>query len=169
MKSKKGLHQWRPQAKRGLQPGVWGWNSQQPGTKGVWGRSPQPPPNFYRFYIKNTLIFTHFFTEKGLAVSAVTMDDAKIFSQLMSTSRNLAKVSENRLQPSLVWKIIAWKLGFSTLLQGQRGRHGTVPPPPPPYVPMVFSSAEFHSSTKIWWRTSAKLLPEDYCICCRQF
>ena len=55
-----------------------------------------PPTIFYRFYIKNTLILTHFFTEKGHAVSAVTMDNAKIFLQLMSTSRNLAKTSESK-------------------------------------------------------------------------
>ena len=51
-----------------------------------WGLSSGgPPTNFYDFHIK-TLILTHFFTEKGYAVSAVTMDNAKIFSQLMCKS-----------------------------------------------------------------------------------
>ena len=39
-----------------------------------------------------TLILAHFFIEKGHAVSAVTIDNAKIFSQLMSKSRSLAKL-----------------------------------------------------------------------------
>ena len=78
--------------------------------------------------MKKTLILAHFFVEKGHAVSAVTIDSAKIFSQLMSESRSLAKLSERRLQSLLVCEIIDCKLGFSTLLQGQRG-HGTVPPP----------------------------------------
>ena len=43
----------------------------------------------------------------------------------MSKSRSLAKISERRLQPLLVWEIINWKLGFSTLLQGKTG-HGNV-------------------------------------------
>ena len=34
------------------------------------------------FDIKKTLILAHFFNEKGHAVSAVTRDDTKIFSQL---------------------------------------------------------------------------------------
>ena len=38
---------------------------------------------FYGFNIKNTH-FSHFFIEKEHAVSAVTMDNAKTFSQLMS-------------------------------------------------------------------------------------
>ena len=44
----------------------------------------------------------HFFIEKGHAVSAVTIDNAKIFSQLMSKSRSLAKGDERRLQSLLV-------------------------------------------------------------------
>ena len=41
------------------------------------------------------------------AVSAVsTMDNAKIFSQLISKSRSLAKISERKLQPLLVCEII---------------------------------------------------------------
>ena len=61
----------------------------------------KPPAanKFLRFSHKKTLILAHFFIEKGCAVSAVTMNNAKIFSQLMSTSRSLAKVSERRLQP----------------------------------------------------------------------
>ena len=39
----------------------------------------------------------------------------------MSKSRSLAKISDKRLQPLLLWEIIDWKLGFSTLLQVKRG------------------------------------------------
>ena len=55
--------------------------------------------------------FSELFIEKGLAVRAVTMDNAvravtmdnaKMFSQLMSKSRSLAKINEKRLQPLLV-------------------------------------------------------------------
>ena len=53
----------------------------------------------FRFSHKKTLILAHLFIEKGCAVSAVTMDNAKIFSQLMSKSRSLDKVREKRLQP----------------------------------------------------------------------
>ena len=59
------------------------------------------------------------------------MDNAKIFSELVSKSRSLAKISERRLQSLLVCEIIDWKLGFSILLQGQRGGHDTVPGAPP--------------------------------------
>ena len=69
---------------------------------GVWGRSPQPPTNFH---IRKTLILAHFFVEKGHAVSAVAIDNAKIFSQLMSKGRSLAKISERRLQSLLVCEI----------------------------------------------------------------
>ena len=59
-----------------------------------------PTANEYlRFSHKKTLILAHLFVEKGCAVRAVTMDNAKIFSQLMSKSRSLAKVRERRLQP----------------------------------------------------------------------
>ena len=68
--------------------------------------------------------------EKGHAVSAVTINNAKIFSQLMSKTRSLAKISERRLQPLLVWGITEWKLGFSILLQGQRGGGGMAPRSP---------------------------------------
>ena len=61
-------------------------------------------------------------------MSAVTIDNAKRFSQLMSKSRGLAKISDRRMPPLLVCEIIDGKLGFNTLLQGQRGYHGTVPP-----------------------------------------
>ena len=54
-------------------------------------------------------------------MSAVTIDNAKIFSQLMSKSRSLAKISERRLQSLVVCEMIERKLGFSTLLLGQRG------------------------------------------------
>ena len=49
----------------------------------------------------------HFFIQKGHAVSAVTsIDNAKIFSQLTSKSRSLAKISERKLQSLLVCEII---------------------------------------------------------------
>ena len=38
------------------------------------------------------------------------MDNAKIFSQLMSKSRSLAKISDRRLQPLLVCAVIDSKL-----------------------------------------------------------
>ena len=55
------------------------------------------------------------------------MDNAKIFSQLMSKSRSLAKISKTWLQSLLLGEIIDRKLGFSTLVLGQGGGHGTVP------------------------------------------
>ena len=59
------------------------------------------------FHIKKkTLILANLFIEKGHAVSAVTMDNAKMFSQLMSSSRSLAKINERRLQPLIVCEII---------------------------------------------------------------
>ena len=57
---------------------------------------------FLRFSHKKTLILAHFFIKKGHAVSAVTIDNAKIVSQLTSRSRSFAKVSERRMQPLLV-------------------------------------------------------------------
>ena len=84
---------------------MWGRRPQPPEVKGVWGRRPQPPTSFCGFYIKNTH-FNHFYIEKRHAVSAVTKDNAKIFSELMSKSRSLAKISERRLQPLLVSEII---------------------------------------------------------------
>ena len=57
---------------------------------------------FLRFSHQKTLILAQFFVEKGHAVSAVIIDNAKIFSQLMSKSRSLAKISERRLQSLLV-------------------------------------------------------------------
>ena len=51
------------------------------GYKKVWGHSPQPFTNFYGFHIKNTLFSTLFYRKKD-AVSAVTMDNATIFSLL---------------------------------------------------------------------------------------
>ena len=57
---------------------------------------------FVRFSCKKTLILAHFLIEKGRAVSAVTMENAKVFLQLMSKSRSLAKICERRLQPLLV-------------------------------------------------------------------
>ena len=57
---------------------------------------------FLRFSHKKTLVLTHFFIEKEHVVSAVTIDNAKIFSQLMSKSRSLGKISKRRLQPLLL-------------------------------------------------------------------
>ena len=54
-------------------------------------------------------------------MSAVATDNAKIFSQLMSKSSNLTKISERRLQTLLVWEVIDWKLGFSTFITGPKG------------------------------------------------
>ena len=51
---------------------------------------------FLRFSHKN-IHFNTFFYQESLAVSAVTMDNAKIFSHLMSKSRSLAKIREKRL------------------------------------------------------------------------
>ena len=48
-----------------------------PEAKRVWGRSPQLPMNFCGFHIK-TLFLTHFYIEKGHAVSAVTTSVARI-------------------------------------------------------------------------------------------
>ena len=39
-------------------------------------------------------------------MSAVAVDNAKIFLQLMSKNRSLAKINERRLQPLLVSEII---------------------------------------------------------------
>ena len=58
---------------------------------------------FLRFsHKKKTLILAHFFIEKRHAVSAVTINNAKRFWQLMSKSRSLAKISKRRLQPLFV-------------------------------------------------------------------
>ena len=72
-------------------------------------------------------------------MGAVTMDNAKIFSQLMSKSRSLAKISERRLQPLLV-RNLDRKLGFSTLLQGQKGGRGAWHRAPPLRAPMITST-----------------------------
>ena len=71
--------------KGGSHSGVWGWNPQPPKARGVWGLGPQPPTDFYGSLIKNTH-FSTFFIKKWHAVSAITIDNAKIFSQLMSKS-----------------------------------------------------------------------------------
>ena len=54
------------------------------GYKGVWGHSPQPFTNFCGFHIKSTHFSTLFLSKKEMQVSAVTMDNAKIFSLLNS-------------------------------------------------------------------------------------
>ena len=61
----------------GAQPGVWGQSPQPPEAKGVWWRSSKPPKYFCNFYKK--LILAYIFIEKLHAVSAVIMDNAKIF------------------------------------------------------------------------------------------
>ena len=71
--------------KEGHIRGVWGWNPQPPEARGVWGLGPQTPTDFYGSLIKNTH-FSTFFIKKWHAVSAITIDNAKIFSQLMSKS-----------------------------------------------------------------------------------
>ena len=48
-------------------------------------------------------------------MSAVTTDNSKVFSQLMSKSRNLAKISERRLQPLLVQAYYRAKEGDGTV------------------------------------------------------
>ena len=53
------------------------------------------------FHIKNTHISTYFI-EKGHAVRAVFIDNAKLFSQLMPKSKSLVEISERRLQLLLV-------------------------------------------------------------------
>ena len=69
--------------------------------RGFGGIAPSRQQIFYRFHKTKTLILAHFFTEKGHAVRTVTIDSAKIFSQLMSKSGCLLKKSERRLQPLL--------------------------------------------------------------------
>ena len=70
------------------------------GAPRIWQRGVQPGVRqlFLRFSYKKTLILPHLFIEIGHAVSAVTMHNAKIFSQPMSKSESFAKVSEKRLQ-----------------------------------------------------------------------
>ena len=60
---------------------------------------------FYGFHI-NSIPFNTLFYRKRACSDAVTMDNAKIFPQLMSKSRGLAKISERRLQPLLVQEIV---------------------------------------------------------------
>ena len=55
-----------------------------------------------RFSHKKNTHFNTLFYQKRLAVSAVIMDNAKIFLQFMSKSRSSTKISEKRLQPLLV-------------------------------------------------------------------
>ena len=73
------------------------------GHRGL-GVLPLPANEFLRFSYKKNNHFSTLFFEKHHAVSAVTIEDAKIFSQLtgMSKSRSLAKINERRLQSLLV-------------------------------------------------------------------
>ena len=96
VKSKKKVFTSRPQtvAHPGFKKG--GHN------RGSGGETPAPN-GFLRFSYKKHSFWHTFFIEKaGRAVSAVTTDNAKIFLQLMSKSRSLAKISERRLQSLLV-------------------------------------------------------------------
>ena len=93
---KKGLH-FTPSDSGA--PRIW----QRRATTGGPGMKPPAANAFLRFsYEKNTHFSKFFFIEKGRVVSAVTTDNAKVFSQLMSKSRSVAKISERRLQPLLV-------------------------------------------------------------------
>ena len=74
------------------------------GGQGGVGSSPQPPTNFYGFHINNTH-FNTLFCQKRACSDAITMDNTKIFLQLISKNRGLAKISEGRLQPLLVQEI----------------------------------------------------------------
>ena len=103
------------------------WQRGEGHKRGRWVNL-QLPTKFYGFHMKNTH-FSTLFIKIGHSVSAVTRDNAKIFSQFTSKSRSLAKISERRLYPSLVWEITDWKLGFSTLLQA-KGGGGMAPCPP---------------------------------------
>ena len=85
----------------GPQTGVWGESPSVWRLRGSGGVAPAAN-KFLRFSHKKTLILAHFFIEKGHGVSAVTMDNAKTFLQLMSKSRSLAKIRERRLQPFVV-------------------------------------------------------------------
>ena len=73
--------------------------------RGSGGIAPSRQQIFAVFTLKNT-DFSTLFIEKVHAVSAVTMDNAKMFSQRMSKNRSLAKIRERRLQPLSVWDII---------------------------------------------------------------
>ena len=99
--------QWgtRDLAKEGVQPGVWGRSSQPPEAKGSGGVAFSRQQIFAVFTLK-TLILAHVLIEKGHAVSVVTIDNAKIFLQLMFKNRSLAKTSKRRLQSLLVCEII---------------------------------------------------------------
>ena len=73
------------------------------------------------FHIKNTHISTYFI-KKGHAMSAVFIDNAKLFSQLMSKSRNLAEISERRLKLlSVNLKNYRLKVRFCHLITGSKG------------------------------------------------
>ena len=65
------------------------------------GVKPQAANEFLQFSHKKHIL-AHFFVEQEHVVSRVIMDNAIIFLQLMSKSRNLAKISKRRLQPLLV-------------------------------------------------------------------
>ena len=67
---------------------------------------------FTLFTLKKVVILAHFFSEKGLAVSAVTMDNAKMFSQFMSKSRSLAKMSERYGAPCVKLRNIKFCIIF---------------------------------------------------------
>ena len=75
-------------------------------TGGLWAKPPASIEFLWFSHKKKTLTLAHIFVEKGHAVSAITLDNAKIFLPLISESRSLAKISERRLQSLLVCEII---------------------------------------------------------------
>ena len=78
------------------------WSGCETPVAGCQGCGGAMPNEFLRFSHKKILILAHFFIEKVHAVSAVTMDNVKIFPQLMCNSRGLAKISEwHRAPPPL--------------------------------------------------------------------
>ena len=72
------------------------------GTTAGLGATLPAANEFYDFYIKKHSFKHTFFIEKEHAVSAVTMDNAKMIAHFMSNGRSSAKISEGKLQPLLV-------------------------------------------------------------------
>ena len=61
-----------------------------------------PPANKNLWFSHKKHSFYHTLIEKEHAMSAITRDNAKIFSQFMSKSRSLATIGERRLYPLFV-------------------------------------------------------------------
>ena len=66
----------------------------------------------------------------------------------MRKSRSLAKVSERRLQPLLVWDIIEWKLGLSSYHRAKREKGNMAPWLPPPCVRLCLQTST--TGTSLW-------------------